>query len=44
MKKPPGRNGIPLEASLSNPWVGLYHGHLKKVRIVLKVYRVTELV
>jgi hypothetical protein len=49
MASPPKRislrrgNEDPWEASLSNPSVAFFHGHLRKARVMLKVDRKTEM-
>jgi len=43
-KKPPEKSCAPLEASLSKPFDGLFHGHLRKVEVRLKVNPETDLV
>jgi hypothetical protein len=37
------RTEVPWRLHLQNLRVALFHGHLKKVRVVLKVYRKTEM-
>jgi hypothetical protein len=42
MKKPSEGIRSPLKVPLSNPWVALFHGHLNKVKVTPRVYRVTQ--
>jgi hypothetical protein len=43
IKKPPVRNTVLLEASLSKPSSMRFHSQLRNVEVVLKVYGMTEL-